>query len=550
MDKRNRKKKTVDDTVCEIHKFSGYAVLSNCFVRSTKLGCPAIGLLGRVMDLPPTWNFSKAGLIALCPDGETAIDSALKSLKECGYLEIEVKMPNENPTGRIQTVYKFYEYSAKDTSIPQYDYELETFTVDNAVLNRVKKVGNFTMISSKLLRNKEIPNKLLGFLLKVLSLPDYWHFSMSGLKAICKEGKTAVHNAVNKLIDMGYLVRTQLLSNESIHNCFEYVYSFFDDPVSKEEADELDAETRRKAITIREGGRTKAAVSSSGEKQRVENPYPDNPPAESPLSENQGQYNNNKTLQKNQLLSDKSSIIPAATKSTFNIPNVEKLNDEYMKARNARLFELASDYCICYWNPKGFRSGTGQTVRMAQKKGIEVINLFESASNSVISPVSGLTDSSNSVIIELSNRSEVSTMPRKKKTETAPVAEVKAEVVTEAVKETAAEAPAEKPAAKKAPAKKTATKAKTPAKAAEKKTTAKTTTKTAAKTTRATAPVETVKVQFGGDEYDFAEIKKAVEVDYKKKFKAKVKTIEFYIKPEDKAVYYVINGDFSDKIEL
>ena len=230
--------------------------------------------------------------------------------------------------------------------------------------------------------------------------------------------------------------------------------------------------------------------------------------------------------------------------------SVEYVSDRYyngcMKARNARLVELASDYCICYWNPSNFRSGTGQTVRMAQKKGIEVINLFESDSNSVISPVGGLTDGSNSVIIELSNRSEVSTMPRKKKTETAPVAEVKAEVVTEAVKETVAEAPAEKPVkkpvAKKAPAKKTATKAKTPAKAAEKKTTAK--------TTRATAPVETVKVQFGGDEYDFAEIKKAVEADYKSKFKGKVKTIEFYIKPEDKAVYYVINGDFSDKIEL
>ena len=144
-------------------------------------------------------------------------------------------------------------------------------------------------------------------------------------------------------------------------------------------------------------------------------------------------------------------------------------------------------------------------------------------------------------------------MPRKKKIEAAPtLTEVKAEVVTEAVKETVAEAPAEitakKPAIKKAPAKKTATK--TPARAAEKKATAKTTTKTAAKTTRATAPTETVKIQFGGDEYDFAEIKKAVEVDYKKKFKGKVKTIEFYIKPEDKAVYYVINGDFSDKIEL
>ena len=86
MDKRNRKKKTVSDTVCEIHKFSGYAVLSNCFVRSANIGCPAIGLLGRVMDLPLTWNFSKAGLIALCPDGETAIDSALNDLKEWGYL--------------------------------------------------------------------------------------------------------------------------------------------------------------------------------------------------------------------------------------------------------------------------------------------------------------------------------------------------------------------------------------------------------------------------------------------------------------------------------
>ena len=348
MDKRNRKKKTVDDTVCEIHKFSGYAVLSNCFVRSTKLGCPAIGLLGRVMDLPPSWVFTKAGLIALCPDGETAIDSALNDLKEWGYLEIEVKMPNENPTGKIQTIYKFYEYSAKDTSIPQYDYELETFTVDNAVLNRVKKVGNFTMISSKLLRNKEIPNKLLGFLLKVLSLPDYWHFSMSGLKAICKEGKTAVHNAVNKLIDMGYLVRTQLRSNESVYNCFEYVYSFFDVPVSKEEADELEAETRRKAITIREGGKAKVAVSSTDEKQRVENPYLDNPPAETPLSENQGQYNTYNSIQKNSLLIDKSSIIPAAAKPTFNILSVEKLNDGY-NAEEVEYYTAVVKQNIDYW---------------------------------------------------------------------------------------------------------------------------------------------------------------------------------------------------------
>lgn len=295
------------------------------------------------MDFPHEWNFSKAGLIAICPDGEIAINTVLSELKEWGYLEIKMLMPNESPTGRIQPLYSFYEYSARDTSIPRYDYELETFMVENAVLNRVKKTDNYTMISSKLLRNKSIKNKYLGFLLKVLSLPDYWHFSMSGLKAICQEGKTAVHNAVNKLIDMGYLVRTQLRSNESVYNCFEYVYSFFDVPVSKEEADELESETRRKAITIREGGKAKAAVSSTGEKQRVENPYLDTPSAENPLSEKQGQYNNNNTKQKNQLLCDKSSIIPAAAKPTFNIPSVEKSAERVTDGYNAEEVEYFTE---------------------------------------------------------------------------------------------------------------------------------------------------------------------------------------------------------------
>ena len=51
----------------------------------------------------------------------------------------------------------------------------------------------------------------------------------------------------------------------------------------------------------------------------------------------------------------------------------EHYTDDCMKQRNERLVELA-DYCICYCtNP---RSGTGQTVRMARDKGIDVINLF------------------------------------------------------------------------------------------------------------------------------------------------------------------------------
>ncbi|MBQ8922485.1 MAG: hypothetical protein IJ060_13415 [Oscillospiraceae bacterium] len=352
MDKK-RTKKTVADTVCRVHKSGGYAVLSNCFVRSTRIGCDAIGLLGRVMDLPPTWNFTIAGLVAICADGETAVKSQLAELEEWGYVKKTLQLPNESPTGRIRYVYDFYEYAERDDSIPKYDLEMETFTADNATLNRVKKDSNFTIISGKLLRNKEIRNKLLGFMLKVLSLPNSWRFSMPGLTAICKEGRTAVHNAVGKLIDMGYLVRTKLLPNESVNNCFEYVYSFFDVPISKEEADELEAETRRKAITVREGGRAKRSVSATGEKQEVENLYLDPLPSEPLPAENHGQSNTKNKLQKKQLLSDKSSIIPSPAKQqVFNDLAVEspdrRMTDRENAKEIARYTEIIKQN-IGYW---------------------------------------------------------------------------------------------------------------------------------------------------------------------------------------------------------
>lgn len=41
-----------------------------------------------------------------------------------------------------------------------------------------------------------------------------------------------------------------------------------------------------------------------------------------------------------------------------------------------RLVDYA-DCCVCYYNEGNFSLGTAQTVRMAAKKGIEVINLYQ-----------------------------------------------------------------------------------------------------------------------------------------------------------------------------
>lgn len=49
--------------------------------------------------------------------------------------------------------------------------------------------------------------------------------------------------------------------------------------------------------------------------------------------------------------------------------------DSCMKERNMRLIELA-DVCVCWYDSRRSVSGTGQTVRMAQRKGIKIINLF------------------------------------------------------------------------------------------------------------------------------------------------------------------------------
>ncbi len=54
----------------------------------------------------------------------------------------------------------------------------------------------------------------------------------------------------------------------------------------------------------------------------------------------------------------------------------ERYYDGCMKARNQRLVDKA-DICVCYYNPRNFRSGTGQTVRMAERKNIQIINLYK-----------------------------------------------------------------------------------------------------------------------------------------------------------------------------
>ena len=126
-------------------------------------------------------------------------------------------------------------------------------------------------------------------------------------------------------------------------------------------------------------------------------------------------------------------------------------------------------------------------------------------------------------------------MAKKNKSKTAPAQEVKAqEEKTKAAETAAAEETAEvKQEESVVPAAETETAEKTETKAVQNK-----------------EPDITVKIQFSGNEYDDCEITKKVEKAYSESVKDAVKSVDIYIKPEDKAAYYVVNSDNSGKIDL
>lgn len=346
--------KTIGDTVCRVHKTADFTILSNGFIGSTNISCQAITLLATVMGLPKNWNFTVKGLTVICNVGETAVRNMLNELETWGYLVRTKLMPSKETGGRIKYVYDFYEYSAKDTSVPQADVVMETYTADNATIYKVPKNSHFTVISNKLLRSKKLNPKQKGLLLKVLSLPNTWRFSVSGIVRICKEGKSAIKARIAELTELGYLVRTRLKSNESKNHCFEYIYEFFEIALSKEDAEKKSEKTRKNAkkcvkdlFPKKSKNSSKKGVDTS-EKQHSGFRSAENPNAENPQAEKQAQINTNEKINKNKKFSDKESIRPSTQRrksqtnfqQSFNVGNVEKSEDERMIDDYTQKFEI------------------------------------------------------------------------------------------------------------------------------------------------------------------------------------------------------------------
>ena len=123
---------------------------------------------------------------------------------------------------------------------------------------RVNKTTDYVIMSKEHFKEKDMSLKAKGLLSEMLSLPDNWDYSISGLVSINKENETAIKTTLEELKCFGYLKITKLLPNETKTGRIEYIYDVY--------------EKKQK-----------------GEKQGVENLG-----VEFQWVENQGQYNNNK----------------------------------------------------------------------------------------------------------------------------------------------------------------------------------------------------------------------------------------------------------------
>ena len=138
---------------------------------------------------------------------------------------------------------------------------------------RINKNKNYVTMSNYHFKEKNMSLKAKGLLSEMLSLPENWNYTISGLVAINKENESAIKSTLNELKEFGYLKITKIMPNESESGRIEYIYDIYENP--KQE----------------------------GKKQGVENQ-----PLEIQPLENQVQYNiNNKNIN-NKIINNKKEI--------------------------------------------------------------------------------------------------------------------------------------------------------------------------------------------------------------------------------------------------
>ena len=98
---------------------------------------------------------------------------------------------------------------------------------------KIEKNKNYTVMSNYHLRDKNLSLKAKGLLSFMLSLPENWDYSLSGLIAVCKEQESSIKSTLRELKNNGYLVIEKVRGEKGY---FEYNYLIYELPIELEKS--------------------------------------------------------------------------------------------------------------------------------------------------------------------------------------------------------------------------------------------------------------------------------------------------------------------------
>lgn len=78
-----------------------------------------------------------------------------------------------------------------------------------AVLRNMTNSTNYMVVSKIYLQDERLSLKARGLLSTLMSLPDKWEYTHSGMAKILPDGREAIRSAMEELIERGYVRKEQ-----------------------------------------------------------------------------------------------------------------------------------------------------------------------------------------------------------------------------------------------------------------------------------------------------------------------------------------------------
>lgn len=129
----------------EIEKTDGYFIAPAPIGRERNLSLSAKGLMYVFFSLPPEWDYSFNGLVAICKEGRCTVRNAINELKEAGYIDI-----SQFRTERGQFKYKYTVYNKP---------HLERVLNGNEPRAEIPTTDSPTTVERQQLNNNKLNNK-------------------------------------------------------------------------------------------------------------------------------------------------------------------------------------------------------------------------------------------------------------------------------------------------------------------------------------------------------------------------------------------------------